>query len=82
MADKRKALAHRFSLFPSDVDGLIAALELTNDVKEKDKLIQIASPVATAQLKFQLHLLSEAATGQPEKFSEVFTNRLLNKGSF
>jgi len=55
----RSIKAKRFSKFPSDIDGLIAALELAKDGKERDDLVKKASRASVTHLRFQCFQLIE-----------------------
>ena len=68
---ENKAKAHRFSLFPSDIDGLIAALELAHDGEQREKLIKSAPGSITSHFKFQLYLLSQLST-KPQAYEEFY----------
>jgi len=68
---ENKAKAHRFSLFPSDIDGLIAALEIAPDVEQREKLIKSAPASITSQFKFQRYLLSQLSA-KPDAYEEFY----------
>ena len=74
MNARNKAMAHRFSLFPSEIDGLIAALELARDAEQREKLVKTAPASITGQFKFQRYLLRELSCNPQcyEQFYEFF----------
>ena len=73
-AEERTVMAHRFSRFSSDIDGLVAALKLAKDGKARDELIKAASNSATGDLRFQRHLLNELSYRRDtaSQFLELF----------